>query len=535
MSAQVGFMHLPEIAIVANNIPMEAIINSMVPQNVDQSQHPAATMASTNPAEPQEEPLPDLDTDHTSNQLPTTPAHLAAVGFIADEYIKQASATGQTLLSDSSNTKDETDGHQYQTSPDSTDEDDDIAESNEEDKIEEDTQDKYVAPKSKSKKLKIPWKGIVILITIFTILGGILYWLTTTTTATLTLYLTPQTLEKQFTVTVDPHAEQSQIDQGLLKGDAITTTLSGTASAPATGSDTIGDKATGKITLFNDSDVARSLKAGTVISAVDKELGFTLDEDVQVASKSVNLAQNPPFSPGTATAGITAAKIGPDYNLSAQTAFKVANFTTSTILARNEVAFAGGTSRQVKVVAKDDLTAADNQLIADLESQAQQTLQSEIPTGQTLIEGSTFQEWKNKEYSHKAGEEADSVNITGELEIGAIVYDQTQFNNFAQSKLVDQVPSGKKLSDDIQVSFKLIEASDDGTYQFQVTTKSNLIPQLTREKIAKKVAGKSPNTVDAYLKSLPAVDDYTIEFSPNLPGWFNRFPFDYQKITVQIQ
>ena len=113
----------------------------------------------------------------------------------------------------------------------------------------------------------------------------------------------------------------------------------------------MGDKATGAVSVANNVKTARSLPAGTILTS-PSGLKFVLDETITVASGSGDVFN---LQPAKAVAKITAVQIGGDSNLSAGTVFKVGTYAENETAAKNEAAISGGTSRQAKVVAKDDV------------------------------------------------------------------------------------------------------------------------------------------------------------------------------------
>lgn len=357
-----------------------------------------------------------------------------------------------------------------------------------------------------------------------------------TTTAHLTLMVSPQLLENQFTITIDPQAQQSDLEAGRLPGKVLSAEITSAKSISTTGKETVGDKATGEVTLFNDTDVSKTLDSGTTITAAN-ELAFTLDDQVQIASKSVDLASDQPFKAGTAKSKVTAKAIGAEYNLPANTSFAVANFSQSSLLAKNEAAFSGGSSREVQAVSQADQDQLLSELQAELETKALEKLNQQIPEGFQLINSSVSTQVADQKFDHQVGDTADALSLNLTLKFTAIAYSQTEFDQLVKQQLASRVPMDKQLSDVISTDFKLQDDQTEGVYRFDVVSKSYLLPQLKPENIQAKIKGKRPEAVKDYLFSLPSVSQVKTVINPQLPSFLNfitRFPFDPAKIQIEI-
>ena len=381
---------------------------------------------------------------------------------------------------------------------------------------------------------KIPVRWVVLPLIALAILGGGLWLVMSRTSAQIQLLVEPQLLENNFTVTVDPQASEPNQEAGVLPGKVLTAEGTGKKSAPTSGTKTVGDAAKGEVTIYNDTDSARELAAGTTI-ANDKGMKFTLDQEVKIASKSVDLASSSPYKPGSAKVKVTAAKIGAESNLEANTSFTVANFSQTTILARNEAAFSGGTSKEAKGVSKADVEKLTKDLVGELESQALEKLNGQVASGNQLVTASLTSKTKTQEFDHKVDEEADVLSLTLTSQFSGVSFSTTEFNDLVKKQLSTKVPTDKQLAEDSKVEFKPKEDASEGSYVFEVATQSFLLPKLNPENIQNKVKGNAVDSMKVYLLSLPSVRQIKVEVKPKLPGILNRFPFKSEKISITIE
>ena len=212
------------------------------------------------------------------------------------------------------------------------------------------------------------------------------------------LFVTPKNLEHQFELIAGGKD---------LPADNLETAVSAEKSVPTTGSKLVGDKATGAVSVANNVKTARSLPAGTILTS-PSGLKFVLDETITVASGSGDVFN---LQPAKAVAKITAVQIGGDSNLSAGTVFKVGTYAENETAAKNEAAISGGTSRQAKVVAKDDVAKLRSDLTDTLKNLGRDQLTQKVSADQQLITESISLQSTSENFSHKVEEEADNVSL----------------------------------------------------------------------------------------------------------------------------
>ena len=179
--------------------------------------------------------------------------------------------------------------------------------------------------------------------------------------AVITLSVTQKNANKTTDVTFSP-TSSTDASSGTIKGTLVSVSEDGKLSTPATGKKQTGDKAKGTVTIFNNNDSPQTLSSGTVITS-SNNLNYTLDQSITMASQSGDEFTG--TKPGTTNVTVTASNFGTDYNLPSDTKFTIAG--TDSIVAKNDNAFSGGTTKNITVVSADDL----NKLTADTISSLQ--------------------------------------------------------------------------------------------------------------------------------------------------------------------
>lgn len=388
---------------------------------------------------------------------------------------------------------------------------------------------------------RFPWKFVLSLFVVFgLVVGGGYVWLNNLHAKVLLLVDTDP-LTNEFMLTVDPNVQTANLEDGVLPGENLSVVVSGAKSITTTGEVLTGEKATGEITIYNDTEADKSLEAGTVVTVDGQDLEFSLNDDVQIASKTVDLSSDTPFKPGKATVKVTALKIGAEYNVESNSLFSIGNYTSASLLGKNSEAFTGGSSRQVQAVSKTDVDNLSKQLTEELEKQAIDSLKSQLEQGQSLIESSVTSEIIDQQYDQKVGDQANKLSLNMKLKFSGVVYSKGALDEQVKAELLNRVPNNKVLSGDLNYKFELqnqnTEDTVKDTYVFKVITQSSLLPKLNPENIKAKIKGKRPQLVNDYLDSLPSVNQVRYELTPNLPNFLDflvRYPFDVSAIDVQV-
>src|SRR5579859_6761856 len=133
--------------------------------------------------------------------------------------------------------------------------------------------------------------------------------------AMVTLQLNNQTVSKDFNLTLDPAAAQSDPNKLIIHADVMNKDEEGDKPADTTGTKIIGDKAKGTVTIFNYTSNLKNFATGTKLSSGN--LIYLLDQATVVASASSSVDSNNSLviKPGSADVTVTAAAIGQDSNI----------------------------------------------------------------------------------------------------------------------------------------------------------------------------------------------------------------------------
>lgn len=351
--------------------------------------------------------------------------------------------------------------------------------------------------------------------------------------ARLNLAVKVQNLEESFDMTVSSQVNDLNLANRVIPAESLAKELEEKRQFSATGIDTVGEKAKGKVTIYNLTEIDKTFEKETVLQTDD--LAFLTLEEVAVvaASTSFDEEMNKVTKPGKIQVEVEAEEIGPLYNLEEDQTFRVGSFAESDFLAKNSAAFSGGSSQEVTVVAEEDISQAKEDLSEALLARAQQGLKQEIDSTARLIEESLVISDKEFDFNKKVGEEAKEFSGTITAKAVGLAYRQSDFEQLADEYLADRVGENHRLDEDKNVNFSLVE-EEAGEAVFNAELEAKIYPKLPQGKIKRRIAGRPPGAVDSYLSSLPGLVDYTIEIFPPLPQPLLRLPLKKTNITIEV-
>jgi len=328
------------------------------------------------------------------------------------------------------------------------------------------------------------------------------------------LTVVAQALPEEAKVTASVNFSQINKDRGEIPAESVSTRVSDSKKGVASGKKNVGDKAHGKVTIFNKTSAPRTFSSGTQITG-PSSLVFTLDGDVTVASESATVDG---ITYGKEDVGVTAQKVGPDSNLSSGTDFKVSDFDSSLYAARNSESFSGGTSKEVTVVSQKDLDQLKDALTADLASKAKDEISKKLSGDQKLIDGAISKNVISSDFDKKVDDEASVINLKMEVEFTAMVFKEGDLEEVLKSLMDQSIPADLVRSDEkTQTETQNAKLSENGDLTFEAKLSLKLIPKYNVDEIKKNLTGKNLDKAKEYLNSLPEISTAEIHLSPPLP------------------
>lgn len=355
---------------------------------------------------------------------------------------------------------------------------------------------------------------------------GILYWFLPH--ASVTVYEVAHPIEKTLPIVIDPALQAIDSASGKIPGHTQEKSVSGEKTVPVTGKKNVGDAAHGTVTIYNKSLGSKTFRKGAVITT--GSLSFTLDDDVAIASASESIGS---ITFGKGSVAVTAAQIGTQSNLAANTEFTFKDTSSSVAIARNDAAFTGGTSRSVTVVSRADMDAFVKAMTDELVANAKQQLSGSVGGAETLVDGTIKTQVTDKTFKQEIDQEATELSGKITITVTGISYSKTDVQTETAAQIAADVPAGYGLAPErTDVSLSNTTVKKDGTITARAAVKAAALPKLDAKEIQSRLAGKSLKDAEMYLRSVTGVGavDVHFQWSPTK----NSLPLNKNNIAITL-
>ena len=305
--------------------------------------------------------------------------------------------------------------------------------------------------------------------------------------------------------------------------------ISGDDNKDATGSIETGEKAKGEVTISSSLNSKQTIDAGTVLTAGG--LKFTLDSDVEIASSSGVTDIK------SAKGKVTASDIGKEYNLPSGTKFAVENYSSSSLEAKNDSAFAGGTKEEKTVVAQSDLDDLLAQITDKLEKDALSKAAESVGSGEEVLANALSSEVVKHEFNHKAKDEADSVSVTATVKYTIGKYNKESLARSVAELSNTKIPDNYAFDDnDSTIDISNLKTNSDGnSASAKLSVNAIFTPKIDSSEISKKIVGKSENFAIEEIKKIDGVGDVNIRFKNALPMFPKIIPNNVSNISIELK
>jgi len=346
--------------------------------------------------------------------------------------------------------------------------------------------------------------------------------------AEVVIYVSPKRLEADEAITLVENQDEVNIDELVFKATALSLEISETKEKSATGAITVGEKASGRITVRNGTSDPVQLQVGDEIVGPNN-LEFVITESASVSAALSTV------EPGQATVTAEAADIGAEYNIAKDEQLKVDGYSSSEVDAIVNESFSGGSSRDIVAISQADLDTLESELIAELKRKGISQLEDQVSGGRFIPE-SVDTEVTETDFSGSVGEEASSVSLTLTVQVTGISIDDSTVENLTQKLLSEQVPNGFSLrTEQVGADFELVDEVDDGVYDFDVTLSANLLPEINIDDIRANIKGTYPPQAEEFLSSIQGFSKAEVSLAPRFPGRLGVIPRIDKNISIEIQ
>jgi|AntRauTorcE11897_2_1112592.scaffolds.fasta_scaffold00196_28 hypothetical protein len=339
--------------------------------------------------------------------------------------------------------------------------------------------------------------------------------------------------EFNLVVGLGDNEQDDDSENQFIAGQRKTIELNQTAQAEATGEKNVGEKASGDMTIYNETGTTRSLVAGTRFQTSGDRV-FLLNEDTSVGPATLDDEGN--VIPGTVTATVTANEPGGDYNIPA-TDYTIPGLSSSLqskIYGEGE-AMGGGTDEIVSVLTKEDVDRAVAGLVEDDTSrdeilgQLAEEFSGEVYLFEDTLEDST----KDPQATPKVGSETDSAQVVATQTYSIVGVSRTELESIIVGQYESELkPQQTVTNTGLDELVPTITDESDSRVTFNIISNGLAGPDLDLARLKDELTGRRYSDALGYIEQLPSVNEVNITLSPI---WVGSMPRTVNKIDIEIE
>ncbi len=296
-----------------------------------------------------------------------------------------------------------------------------------------------------------------------------------------------------------------------------------TKTYAATGSEVIGEEATGKVVIINNYTKNQPLVATTRLLSADNKL-FRIKNTVNVPAG------------GTVEVEVYADDPGPDM------AIGPTRFTIPGLWAglQDKIYAESKEPMRYRQNAKKNITRSDIDAgLRDVRKSLLAAAKKEISEKYKNYNQAVYEIDENSvsvDIDGKAGEEKDKFSITMSTMVKVAAFNDEAIKKMARDKLISSISGGKKLEefneDDIVYSLDKHDPNQ-GVAAVNVSFSGETAPKDAAGIIdTEKILGLTREQLDDYLDNLPTIAGYEVKFSPS---FIKKAPNLIDRIEVKIK
>jgi hypothetical protein len=359
--------------------------------------------------------------------------------------------------------------------------------------------------------------GVIGLVALIVLVGALL--------PSAQLVLAPETQMQwlEFEITLDPELAAASAS-GILPARLNSVVLQGSSSrSTSTRVSVPSGYATGTVVFTNLTPDPIVVTAGTGVRTIS---------DPAIRFQTITTASLPGGPDTTASARVRAVEAGTSSNIPAEAIQAIEGLLGLEVTVRNPEAFDNGSDVMQYAVSEGDLDALQADLIQSLLDEAETEWIAALDEDQILVaESITVSQIFDLDFSHPAGEVAESVALSMEAEITGLTYVRADLESILQQTM-DAALNDNQQAVPGSLEWTLVSEAQlggDGRYAFSLLAGRSTYEAIDRRALASQLQGRSIPEAETILA---AGRDLTVEEISIWPRWFPNLPWLSLRITI---
>ncbi len=338
--------------------------------------------------------------------------------------------------------------------------------------------------------------------------------------ATLTFHVPAESIKRSVVITVDVGA--GSVDGTTIPSVKRDASVDATGSAKATGKKEVGDKAKGSVTISNSwSTSAESFAKNTGLVSAEKSLLFRTATDVSVPGATVTLVNGvPTITPGKADVAVEADQAGDQYNIG-PSKFTIQGLSadkSAKITGQSAKAMAGGTTKELTVIAAADIDQARADAKTKAEAGAADALKQAVAVDEVLLGKMTSVSSILKDPDHAAGDEADTVSVPATGAAEGYAFKTNDLEQGVKSIFQQDLPSTKSIIlPDLAAVDWTVATKAQGKFELSKEIEGQLVTEVDAAAARSKAAHRRVSSIGQSLSGDFGAASVDVEIKPH--GW----------------
>ncbi len=337
--------------------------------------------------------------------------------------------------------------------------------------------------------------------------------------ATITVAARSEAVTRDFEIVVDKNVTKADSDNLEIPGFPVLKEQSLTKTFPATGTQAVGVKAAGAVTLYNFTNNTLTLRAATTTLIFDgKKYHFTHDVTGLKPTKGTEAKPDP--SSLIPPVGIIAEVGGEGSNLPPGNKFQIVNAAlgNKNVYGINQAAITGGkTTTSSTVLSQADFDNAVSSIVNGIADQAAQDASASAGGTIQLVDSGMTKTVLAKTASKNIGDPAENFDMTVIAKIEGLGFKQEDVIGVVVDKIKQVLSSDKYLADEgnnkYTAVFKNLDLAN-GKGVLAVHFETTAAYKVDNGNLSKLLAGKNEAAIKEILLSKPEVDSVKVVFWP---------------------
>jgi len=288
----------------------------------------------------------------------------------------------------------------------------------------------------------------------------------------------------------------------------------------ATGKKIDGQKAFGKVTLYNEWDGnPQTLIKGTRLRSSDGKIYRLINEVTVPGSEPMQREGQIVIVAGKIMADVEADEIGEEYNIG-PSSFTIPAFTSQKqvkFYAKSTTPMTGGLTKEITIVSQEDADKAKENLLAEINKKYEDQI---IKNNQNhrLLKDALKIEVKEISVSPAVGNEAEKFILKIKITRRAVLFKSEDLDLLLKDLLKNEVDDKKEIySTYIDEEKFVVQGTFESNFSeadFRFTAEVDVIPNIESEKLKKALRFRGIQVTKEELMLYEGVEDVKIEFWP---------------------